>query len=434
MPPKPTPQKAEQYKNRHVVKCMNEDEKKQLNKEVDQLPTELKELWNQGSYTQFLKNALEKLELLYILREICPALELTEEQEVHQLMQDIDHTYKKLKSCFVSKNMDKNKKKAVEKLPADLKELWSEKKYKCFLKNALQKVAINIKLSESLTKICPPLGFSDEQEVHELVQDFYERYSHLHVEDFLEYKGHYIANAQSKGRSEFLLDWDDECDPVFKEEIEEAKAAETACLAVLKERLLGRCKKSQEVKLTFKVESEFKEICQRTPEPEDGSLLLKAAEEFQSRRRIWFELDGTFPKCAGVYFLYYIGEHELYTGSGIIGSQNDPVYVGMSTSNISGRLKDHYGKIMEAKDLDVANFAVKVMFVDNRHYAPCLEGMFIERFSPIWNMETMAICFGGGSNSQWKRIHVDQDPESIRKVLELLKIHSDNSESESESE
>ena len=426
MPPKPTPQKAEQYKNRNVVKLMNEDEKKQLKKEVDQLPTELKELWNQGSYTQFLKNALEKLELLNILPVICPALNLTEEQEVHQLMQNIDQTYTKLKSCFVSKNMDKDKKKAVKRLPADLKDLWSEEKYKCFLKNALQKVAINIKLSESLMEICPSLGFSGEREVHELVQEFYEEYSYVHAEVILEYRGDYIANAQLTGRIEFLLDWEDECDPELKKAIEEAKAFEKACLANLKERLRIRCKKSHVVKLNFEVESEFKEICQETPGAQDGSLLLKAAERFQLRSKIWFKLNGTFPECAGVYFLYYIGEHELYTGSGIIGSRSHPVYVGMSTSDISVRLKDHHTKIMEAKDLDVANFAVKVMFVDNRHYAPCLEGMFIEHCFSIWNKETLGIGFGGGPNSLWKRIHVDQDTESISKVLELLKTHKDN--------
>ena len=430
MPPKLTPQIAEQYKNRNVGKYVDEDEKK----EVDELPTELKELWNQGHYTQFLKNALKELKLLHILPVICPDLELTEEQEVNQLIEDIDRTYTKFKSCFVSKNMDKDKKKAVKKLPADLKKLWSEEKYKCFLTTALQKVAINITLSETLMKICPSLGSSGEREVHELVQEFYDGYSYVHTEDILEYRGTYINNAQFQGRLEFLLDWEDELDPELQEAIEEAKASETACLAVLKGKLRDRCRESQKVKLTFKVESEFKEICQKTPEPQGGSWLFKAAEAFQSRHRIWFKLDGAFPKCAGVYFLYYIGEHELYTGSSIIGSRYVPVYVGMSTSNISGRLKDHHAKIMEAKDLVVADFAVKVMFVDNRHYAPCLEGMFIEHFSSIWNKEILAICFGVRPNSLWKRIHVDQDPESIRKVVELLKTHRDNSESESESE
>lgn len=425
MPPKLTPEKAEQYKNRRVGKYMDEDQKK----EVDQLPTELKELWNHGRYTQFLDNALKKLKLLYILPVICPALELTKEQEVDQLIEDINNTYTKFKSCFVSGNMEKYKKKAVKKLPADLKELWSKGEYKSFLINALQKVAINIKLSTCLMKVCPTFGFSNEREVHDLVQDFYDGYSY--VED-VDSRRAYIHNVQSQGRFEFLLDWEDECDPKFKEQIEAEKAFEKKLLANLKERLRGRCKKSHLVKLTFMVESEFKIKCQETPEPQDGSLLLNAAKEFQSRIQIWFKLDGIFPNCAGVYFLYYIGEHELYKNSGIFGSQYDPVYIGMSTSKISVRLKDHHAKIKEAKDLHVTDFAVKVMFVDNKHYAPCLEGMFIEHFHPIWNKETLAICFGAGENSLWKKIHVDQDPNSISDVLEQLKLYSDNSESDSE--
>lgn len=184
----------------------------------------------------------------------------------------------------------------------------------------------------------------------------------------------------------------------------------------------------------IKVESKFKKKCQETSEPQNGSLLFEAAAEFESTLKIWFKLDGKFRKLPGVYFLYYIGDHELYTGRGIFGSQNVPLYIGMSTSNISARLKDHHAKIVVAEDLDVADFAVKVMFVDNRHYAPCIEGMFIEHFAPIWNKETLGICFGAGENSLWKKVHVDKDPESIGIVLERLKIHSDDSESDSDSD
>ena len=106
--------------------------------------------------------------------------------------------------------------------------------------------------------------------------------------------------------------------------------------------------------------------------------MLKDANEFVLQNEIWFKLDVKFPKWPGLYLLYYISEQELYTGSHISGSKHVPVYIGMSTSDISGCLADHRGKIDEAKDLNISDFAVKVMFMDNRHYPPCIEGMFIE--------------------------------------------------------
>ena len=106
----------------------------------------------------------------------------------------------------------------------------------------------------------------------------------------------------------------------------------------------------------------------------------------------------------------------------------------MSASDISTRLRDHRAKIGRAKDLDVADFAVKVMFVDNRHYAPCIEGMFIEDFAPVWNGETLGISFGSKKHSLWEKYHVDKDPDVCNDMERKLNISGGHSESGSESD
>lgn len=147
-------------------------------------------------------------------------------------------------------------------------------------------------------------------------------------------------------------------------------------------------------------------------------MLLEVAKEFLSSIKIWLKLNGHFPTLPGAYFLYYTGEKELYPGSFVFGSRRIPVYVGMSASKISARLADHHAKIGKAKDLDVADFAVKVMFaVDIRHYAPCLEGRFIEYSDPVWNLDTLGISFGSSASSLLRKYHVDEDPD-ISKDLE----------------
>ena len=107
----------------------------------------------------------------------------------------------------------------------------------------------------------------------------------------------------------------------------------------------------------------------------------------------------------------------------------------MSASKISARLADHHVKIVKAKDLYVADFAVKVMFaVDIRHYAPCLEGRFIEYSDPVWNLETLGISFGSSASSLWRKYHVDEDPDVSKDLEQKRNISGGQSESESESE
>lgn len=288
MPPKIKQEKLAKYKNRFVRKCLE----KHPIKEVEQLPyDDLKGLWSQGKYIEFLEVALDKLKLLQSLPEVCPTLDLSVEEEVLKHLQDIDKTLRKFKKCFPSKHKDRRDEvlRAEEKLPTDLQQLLSNGDYKQFLGEALSKFARNLKLSKCLLAICPVLGLSNEKEVHKLVQRFFS------------------VNCDDQETMDFTR----------------------------------------------------------------------------------------------------------------------------SASKISTRMADHKAKIGMAKNLDVADFAVKVIFVDIRHYAPCIEGMFIEHFDPVWNRETLGISFGSRVSSLWRKYHVDEDLDVSKEMEQKLNISGGQSESES---
>ena len=422
MPPKIKQEKLAKYKNRFVRKSLE----KHPIKEVEQLPyDDLKGLWSQGKYIEFLEVALDKLKLklLQSLPEVCPTLDLSVEEEVLKHLQDIDKTLRKFKKCFPSKL------RAKEKLPTDLQRLLSSGDYKQFLEEALSEFASNLKLSKCLLAICPVLGLSNENEVHKLVQRFFSvNCDDQETKHFTRSKHAYVTNTKF---IELLPDdWLGKCGEGIKEILEEKRQARIKEATFLRE-LRDTCYVFDVAKLTFKVEFELGRKFRETPELQEGSLLLEAAKEFLSSIEIWLKLDEHFPPQPGVYFLYYIGEKELYPGSFVIGSPHVPVYVGMSASKISTRMADHKKKIGKAKHLDVADFAVKVIFVDIRHYAPCIEGMFIEHFDPVWNRETLGISFGSRVSSLWRKYHVDEDLDVSKEMEQKLNISGGQSESES---
>lgn len=427
MPPKIKQEKLTKYKNRFVGKCLE----KHPIKEVEQLPYgDLKGLWSQGKYKEFLEVALDKLKLLQSLPEVCPTLDLSVEEEVLKHLQDIDKTLRTFKKHFRSKDIrDEKVLRAEEKLPTDLQQLLSNGDHKQFLEEALSEFARNLKLSKCLLAICPVLGLSNEKEVHKLVQRFFSvNCDDQENRDITRSKCAYVTNTKF---IELLPDdWLGKCGEGIEKILEEKRQARIKEKRFLRE-LRDNRYDCDVAKRTFKVESELRKKFRETPQLQEGSLLLEAAKKFLSSIEIWLKLDGHFPPQPGVYFLYYIGEKELYPGSFVIGSRHFPVYVGMSASKISTRMADHNAKIGMAKNLDVADFAVKVMFVDIRHYAPCIEGMFIEHFDPVWNRETLGISFGSRVSSLWRKYHVDEDLDVSKEMEQKLNIRGGQSESES---
>ena len=119
-----------------------------------------------------------------------------------------------------------------------------------------------------------------------------------------------------------------------------------------------------------------------------------------------------FPESPGVYFIYYVGKTDLYKGSQVFPSLNNPVYVGMSETNISVRLRIHGGNIENARNLNLADFVVRFLIVDVKYYARCIEGLMIDYFSPVWNYETVGLAFGNAAFSLWYQCHGNINPEN----------------------
>lgn len=115
---------------------------------------------------------------------------------------------------------------------------------------------------------------------------------------------------------------------------------------------------------------------------------------------------------AGIYVIYYTGDFDLYAP--IAEANSDelrwPIYIGKavpsggrrganlfqaSTGNVLyGRLSDHRDSIKEAENLDVADFRVRYLIVDDI-WIPLGESLLISTFKPVWN----AVLDGFGNHN-----------------------------------
>ena len=130
-------------------------------------------------------------------------------------------------------------------------------------------------------------------------------------------------------------------------------------------------------------------------------------------------------KCtpySGVYLIYYIGNTSLYGGL-VSHSQNQPIYVGMSESNILSRLNHHSTKFGEVKDFALEDFAVRFIILDIDQYAPTIEKLLIEYHGPLWNHKKVKFSFGNadGVNNNWNKYHVAKDEKTITKMIERVR-------------
>jgi hypothetical protein len=108
---------------------------------------------------------------------------------------------------------------------------------------------------------------------------------------------------------------------------------------------------------------------------------------------------------AGVYVLYYSGSLPIYAPIAS-GNQNGiyskPIYVGKAIPKggrkggfqneasatgkaIADRLRQHAVPISEASNLDIADFRVRHLVVEDI-WIPLGENMLIETFKPVWNL------------------------------------------------
>lgn len=163
---------------------------------------------------------------------------------------------------------------------------------------------------------------------------------------------------------------------------------------------------------------------------------------------------------AGIYALYYAGEHELYKPLRIRGdddTQTSPIYGGKAVPAgarvgrfglnkppgpvLFNRLKEHADSINQTSDLKSEDFKCRFLVVDDI-WIPLGEALLIEQFQPIWN--SVVPGFGNhdpgkGRHNQlrsaWGTLHLgrpwaanlkdypkkpDEIAEAVRRALETI--------------
>ena len=124
----------------------------------------------------------------------------------------------------------------------------------------------------------------------------------------------------------------------------------------------------------------------------------------------------------GVYLIYYVGETLLY-GDLVKPSQAQPIYVGMSMTNILRHLKNHRRIVAKSEDLKETDFVVRLMIVDIECYAPCIEGILIDYFNPLWNNKMVKFSFDNAidPNNNWYKYHVVKDKDFVEAMIERVR-------------
>lgn len=129
---------------------------------------------------------------------------------------------------------------------------------------------------------------------------------------------------------------------------------------------------------------------------------------------------------AGVYAIYYTGEHQPYAPYDLIATHGRepekaiPIYVGKAVppgARVGGfgldanpgnvlfnRLREHAESIGQAHNLSLSDFHCRYLIVDDI-WIPLAESILIETFAPVWN--TTVAGFGnhdpGGGRSNQQR-------------------------------
>lgn len=158
-------------------------------------------------------------------------------------------------------------------------------------------------------------------------------------------------------------------------------------------------------------------------------LLQEIAVEFARRLPILpltksIDYLGKCFQFPGVYLIYYAGETSLYEDL-VRPSQDRPIYVGMSGKGFFNRLEDHRRKLASAKDLEADDFFIRFIILDIECYAPSIEGMLKEYYSPLWNDKNVKFSFGKflDRNNNWYKYHVAKDEYTSKEVIERVRMY-----------
>lgn len=126
---------------------------------------------------------------------------------------------------------------------------------------------------------------------------------------------------------------------------------------------------------------------------------------------------------AGIYALYYMGNFAAYRGIAASSLSRDtaiPIYVGKAVPKgarkgnelnappgiaLFSRLLEHRSSIVDAKNLDVADFQCRYLLVDDI-WIPLGETLLISTYVPIWNK----LIDGFGNHDPGKGRHAGLRP------------------------
>ena len=178
----------------------------------------------------------------------------------------------------------------------------------------------------------------------------------------------------------------------------------------------------------FEVEAAIRQnLNERNEHDESGSILLNVSLTFLVELNIFpitisQNYPGVRPRLAGVYLIYYVGQASLYED--LVGpSEDQPIYVGKSETDILNRLSDHRRKMARAKDLEVTDFVFRFMTVYPRFYAPAIEAMLIDHYDPLWNNKTVKLSFGNAKvkKNNWYKYHVAMVRYKRREIIKRVR-------------
>jgi hypothetical protein len=163
--------------------------------------------------------------------------------------------------------------------------------------------------------------------------------------------------------------------------------------------------------------------------PQLGAIVEDAFAFLNNSPELRLPLESNF-KGAGVYALYYSGQHKLYSKIRSLDSPKErrPIYVGKAVpkgwrqgreAQVTGtplrtRLSQHAKNIVLGEGLDISDFSCRILILRDEMLPliAALESHFINRYQPIWNS-----CIDGfgnhdpGSgrynqvNSEWDTLH-----------------------------
>ncbi|MFJ2866808.1 Eco29kI family restriction endonuclease [Kitasatospora sp. NPDC087314] len=156
------------------------------------------------------------------------------------------------------------------------------------------------------------------------------------------------------------------------------------------------------------------------------NLVRSVAERFRTLMVSDLAEAASWAHDAGIYAIYYIGAHSLYTP---ISGSVIPLYVGgvhegprarqgayLKRPMVSQRLDEHCRTLAQSRDLDPTDFVVRTLFIDDLFITPAVDLLTAE-FKPLWNttLDGFSLRNPGrgrtqhGRRPKWHELHAGPD-------------------------